>query len=117
MVATDGDGIKFGHLGGGVANDIRDYAHGRLRGIDIGVAHHKFFQNIVLQGSGKLLRSNTLLFCGNYIASHNRQYRAIHGHGHRHLIQGNTVKEDFHILNRINRHTSLAHITLYSRMV
>ena len=117
MVATDGNRIEFRHLGGGVTDNIRDYAHGRLRGIDIGIPHHKFFKNVVLQGSSKLLRGNALLFCRDYVAGHNRQHRAIHGHGHRHLIQRDAIEENLHVFNRVNRHTSLTHITLYPGMV
>ena len=117
MVAADGNGIEFRHLGGGVTNNIRDYAHRGLRGIDIGIAHHEFFENVVLQGSSKLLRCHTLLFCGHYIARHNWQHCAIHGHGHRYLIQRNAIEEDLHVFNRINRYTGLADISLYAGMV
>ena len=92
MVATDRDGIEFRHLLGGVTNNIRHNPHGGLGWIDVGVADHKFFQNVVLQGAGKLLGRHTLLFGGHDVTGHHREYRAVHGHRYRDLIERNAVK-------------------------
>ena len=43
MIAGDGNGIEFRHILGGMGNNIRYDPHGWGRGIDIGIAHHKFF--------------------------------------------------------------------------
>ena len=58
------------------------------------------------------------LFFGRHdVAGHNRQNRAVHGHGNRHLVQGNLIEKDFHILNRIDGNTGLADIAHYPGMI
>ena len=58
-----------------------------------------------------------LLFARDNEIGEDRDHRAVHRHGDRHLIQRNAVEEDFHILNRIDGHTGLADIALDPRMV
>jgi len=49
-------------------------------GVDIGVAYHVLFQNIVLYRAGELLQSHTLFFRGDDVEGHDRQDGAVHGH-------------------------------------
>ena len=54
VIAGNGNGIKFWHLRRCIFNNITDNFHARLRWIDVGVAHHKLFENVVLDSSGEL---------------------------------------------------------------
>ena len=58
-----------------------------------------------------------LLFARNNEIGKDRDHRAIHRHGDRNLIERYTVKEDFHILNTVNRDPGLADIALYAGMI
>jgi len=51
MVSADTDGVEFWHILRSIFKNIGNDAHGGLRWINIGIANHKFFQNIVLNGS------------------------------------------------------------------
>ena len=48
VVAGNRDRIELGHFAGCVVDDIRHDPHRGFRRVDIGVAHHKFFENVVL---------------------------------------------------------------------
>ena len=58
----------------------------------------------------ELLLGDALLFGGNDVHGHDGNNRPVHGHGHRHLVQGDLVEEDLHVLHGIDGHTGLAHI-------
>ena len=51
------------------------------RRIDVRIAHHELFQNVVLNGAAELLGGHALLFGGHDVERHDRQHRAVHGHG------------------------------------
>ena len=56
------------------------------------------------------------------LASHdeirqNRDHRPVHGHRDRHLVQRDAVKQDFHILDGIDGHASLADVPFYAGVV
>jgi hypothetical protein len=87
--------LNFGISLGGVGEDVADDAHGRVRRVDVGVAHHVLFENVVLDGAGELLVRHALLLGGDDVEGHDGQHRAVHGHGHRHLIQRDAVEQDF----------------------
>ena len=101
----------------GVGDDVRHNTHGRLRRINIGVADHELFKNVVLDSAVELLLSNALLFTCNNEESEDRNDSAVHRHRHRHLVKRNAVEEDFHILNTINRNAGLANIAENAWMV
>ena len=60
---------------------------------------------------------DALFFGCQDVAGHDRQNRAVHSHGNRHLIQGNLIEKDFHILNRIDGNTGLADIAHHPGMI
>src|SRR5690606_5895281 len=117
VIAGDGGGVEARHLGGGVANDIANNPHAGGRRIDIGVADHELLQNVVLNGPGELVGCDPLLFGGDDIVRHDRQYRAVHRHGNRHLVERNTVKEDFHILDAVDGDARLPDVADNTRMI
>src|SRR5262249_16338209 len=55
VIAGNRNRIEFRHMRGSVREDIGDDAQRRLWRVDIGVAHHEFFENVVLNRAGKFL--------------------------------------------------------------
>jgi hypothetical protein len=51
VVAGNRDRIEARHVARGVFDDVGNDAHRRLRRIDVGVAHHELFQDVVLDRS------------------------------------------------------------------
>ena len=117
MIARNRNGVELRHVLGAIGNDIANDAHARNRWINVGITHHKFFQNVVLNRSRKRFRTDALLFRSHDIARKHRQYRSVHRHGYRYFVQRNAVEQDLHILNRIDSNTRLAHITCYSWVI
>ena len=61
VVAGDRDRVEARHLLGGVAEDVADDPHARLRRVDVGVADHELLEDVVLDGPRELLRLHPLL--------------------------------------------------------
>ena len=110
VVAADADRVELGHVFGAVGDDVRNDAHGGRRRIDIGVAGQVFFEDIVLDGAGKLLLLDALFLGGHDVAGQDGQDGAVHGHGDAHLVQGNLVEKHFHIFDRIDGYAGFAHV-------
>ena len=98
-------------------NNVANNSQGRLRWINISVTNQELFQDVVLYGAGHLRLFYTLLFCGNNVPCKNRQHSAVHRHGNRNLVEGNTIEQNLHILNRVNRHTRLADVMCDALMI
>ena len=80
VVAGDRDGVELRHMAGSIGDDVTDDFHRWRRRVDIGVAHHEFFQDVVLDGAGQLVLAHALLLGSNDITGQHRQYRTVHGH-------------------------------------
>ena len=63
------------------------------------------------------VQRNALFLTRNNIHGEHGNDRAVHRHRHAHFIERYSVEQDFHILDRINRHARLADIAFYARMV
>ena len=117
VITADGNAVEFRHIGAGITDNIRHDPHAGLGRIDIGVAHHEFFENVVLDGARQLLCRYTLTLARDDIKRQNRDHRTIHGHGYGHRVERDLVEQNLHIRDRINRHASLAHIAHNTRMI
>ena len=80
VIAGDRDRVELRHPGAGVAEDVGDDPHRRLGRIDVGVADHELFEDVVLDGPGELLRRHALLFGGHHVQRQDRQHRTVHRH-------------------------------------
>src|SRR5579863_92976 len=80
VVAAYADAVEFRHPGGAITEDVADDSHGAVGRVDIGIADHELFQNVVLDGPAQLFRRYALLFGGNDIERHDGQHGAVHGH-------------------------------------
>ena len=117
VIAGNRNRIELRHMGRGIFEDVRDNPHGVSGRIDIGVAHHEFFQNVILNSTGKFFRWHSLLFASHNEERQNGQHRTIHGHRHGHLVQRNAIKQGAHVIDGINGHTRHAHIARHARMI
>ncbi len=70
VVSADADAVEFRHRGGAVTEDVADDPHRLFGRIDICVADHEFFQDVVLNGSAQFFGRHALLFGGDDIERH-----------------------------------------------
>ena len=117
VVTRNRDRVELGHVARGVANDVTDDAHRGGWRVDVGVANHELLQDVVLDRPRQLVLRHTLLFRRHHVARQHRQHGAVHGHGHAHLVERNLVEQDLHVLDRVDRHPGLAHVTGHARVV
>ena len=117
VVARYADGIKLGHIPGRVFENLGNDIHGRLRRVDVGIAHHKFLQNVVLNGAAELFGTDALFHGRHNVESHHRKHRPVHGHADRHTVERDAVEQDFHVFHRVDGHTGFAHIAFDARVV
>ena len=81
VIARNGNGIETGHVPGAMGDDVTDNSHAGCRGVNVGIAHHEFFQDVVLDSPRQLRLPYTLLFCRHHITGQYRQHSTVHGHG------------------------------------
>ncbi len=117
VIAGNRDRIELRHMRRGVGKNIGDDAQRRFRRIDIGVAHHEFFEDVVLDGAGEFFRRHALLLGGDDIERQHRQDGAIHGHRHRHPVERDAGKQRAHVVDRVDRDTGHADVAGDSRMI
>ena len=117
VIAGDRDRVESRHLGAGVAEDVGDDPHRRLRRVDVGVADHELLEDVVLDRPGQLLRRHALLLGGHHVQRQNRQHRAVHRHRHRHRGQVDAVEQLAHVQDRVDRHPGHPDIALHARMI
>ena len=101
----------------GVGEDVGDDPHRRRGRIDVGVAHHELFEDVVLDRAGELLRRHALLLGGDDVERQHRQHRAVHGHRHAHLVERDAGEQRAHVVDRIDRDARHADVAGDARMV
>ena len=117
VIAGNRDRIELRHMRRGVGENIGDDAQRRFWRIDIGVAHHEFFEDVVLDGAGEFFRRHALFFRRHDIERQHRQHGAVHGHRHRHLVERNAGEQRAHVVDRIDRHARHADVAGDARVV
>lgn len=104
-------------VAGCVLEDIRDDLHGRRRRINVCVPHHELFQDVILNGSGKLFLFYALLFGCYDVEGENRDNGSVHGHGNRHFVQRDLVKQDFHVQHGINGYSGFSYVANHAFVI
>ena len=117
VIAGDRNRIELRHMRRGVGKNIGDDAQRRLRRIDIGVAHHELFEDVVLDRAGEFFRRHALLLGGDDIERKHRQHGAVHGHRHRHLIERNAGEQRAHVVDRVDGDARHADVAGNARMI
>jgi hypothetical protein len=103
--------LNFGISARGVAEDVGDDLHRRLRRVDVGVADHELLEDVVLDGPGQLRGLHPLLLGRHDVESEHGQHGAVHRHRHRHLVERDAVEELAHVVDRVDgdtRHADVA---------
>ena len=117
VIARHGDRVELRHVRRREGKDVGDDAqrcHGR---IDIGVAHHELFEDVVLNGAGELLRLHSLLLGCDDVEREHRQDRTIHGHRHRRAVERDAGKQRAHVVDRVDGHSRHADIATHARVI
>ncbi len=89
VIARNRDRVVFRHFLRGIGKNVGDDPHRGRRRIDVGVAHHELFQNVVLNGARKFFRRHALFLSSRNEQREDRQHRAVHRHRHAHLVERN----------------------------
>ena len=117
VIAGDRDRVELRHVLRRVLDDVGDDAHAGFGRIDVGVAHHELFEDVVLDRARELLGRDSLLLRRDDVAGQHRQHRAVHGHRHGHLVERDAVEEDLHVFDGVDRDTGLADVADDARVV
>ena len=117
VVAGDRDRVEPRHLLRGVAEDVGDDPHARLRRVDVGVADHELLEDVVLDRPRELLRLHPLLLGGGDVEREHREHRAVHRHADAHLVERDALEERAGVVDRVDRHPGHADVTLHARVV
>ena len=117
VIAGNRNRVKARHVLRGIADDVGHDAHRRFGRIYISVPHHEFFQDVVLQRAGQLLRRYTLFLGGDDVHRHDRQNGAVHRHRYRHLVERDAVEQDLHVFDGVDGNAGFTDIAHHSRMV
>ena len=117
MVAGNRDAVELRHVVRGVFENIADDAHGHIRRINVGVAHHELFEDIVLDRAGHDRLVDALLNTGLDEERKDRQHRAVHRHRNGHLIERNAAEQDVHVEHRADGNARLADVAEDARII
>ena len=117
MVAGNRDAVELRHIVRGVLENIADDAHGHIRRVNVRVANHELFQDIVLDRTGHDRLVHALLNTGLDEERKDRQHGAVHRHRNGHLIERNAAKQDVHIKHRADGNACLADVAEDARIV
>ena len=85
--------------------------------VDVGVAHHELFQDVVLDRAREFFGRNALFLGRHDVEREDRQHRAVHGHRHAHPVERNAREQRAHVVDRIDGDPRHAHIARHARMI
>ena len=103
VIAGNRNRVVLRHFLRSVRKNVGDDPHRGRRRIDVGVAHHELFQNVVLNGARQFFRRNALFLGSRDEQRQDRQHRAVHGHRHAHLVERNAREQRTHVVDGIDR--------------
>ena len=117
MVTTDTNAVELGHVVTCVGEDRLDNAHGGRGRVNVRIAHHVLFQNVILNGSGQLGLLHTLLLRSDDEECKYRQHCSIHRHRDRYFVKWDAAEQCLHIFHCRDWHASHAHIAHHTGVV
>ena len=117
VIAGDRNRVEFRHVRRGEGENIGDDPHRGGGRVDIGVADHELFENVVLNGSRKRRHGHALFLGGDNEQRHHRQHGAVHRHRDADRIERDAGKQCAHVVNRIDRDARHANVAGDARMV
>ncbi len=110
VVAADADGVPSGDLLGTILHGIHDQPDGGARGKHERLLGDELLEHVVLDRAPDLLPTDPLLFRYGDVHGQKNRRRGVDGHGGGHFVQGDSLKKDFHVLQRVNGHPALPHL-------
>ena len=110
VIAGDRDRVELRHVLRGELEDVGDDPHRGRGRIDIGVPHHVFLEDVVLDRAGELVERGALFERGDDVEGEHGKHRAVHGHGDGDLVERDAVEEDLHVEDRVDGDAGLADI-------
>ena len=117
VVAGDRDRVEFRHFRRGEGEDVGDDPHRRRRRVDVGVADHELFEDVVLDGAGQFLRRHPLFLGRHDVQRQHRQHGAVHRHRHTDGVQRDVLEQLPHVVDRIDRDPGHPDIPGHPRVV
>ncbi len=117
VITGDRNAVELGHFAAGESDDVADDLHRGFGRVDVGVADREFFQNVVLDRARQSGALHPLLLPSDDVEGHDRKHRAVHRHADRHFIERDSVEQQFHVLDAVDRDPGLADVAGDSRMV
>ncbi len=117
VVAGDRDEIELRHVLCGVRDDVADDPHARLRRIDVRVADHELFEDVVLDGPVQFEEADTLFLARDDVARKHRQHRAVHRQRHGHRVERDPFEQDLHVLDGVDGNAGFPDIADDTRVV
>ena len=102
VVAADADAVELGHPLASVGENIGDDADAGLGRINVGVANHELFENVVLNRADQLLRFYALLFGRDNIKRHDGEHGTVHRHRDAHFVQRNAFEQHAHVVDAVD---------------
>ena len=110
VIAGDGHRVEAWHVPRRVGDDVRDDPHRGPGRVDVGVAHHEFLEDVVLDGARQPVLGDALLLGSDDVGGEHGEDGAVHRHRHRHFVEGDAGKEGLHVLHRIHGDAGLADV-------
>src|SRR5215472_15650086 len=117
VIAGNRNGIPFGQVVAAPRKDVRYDAHGVLHRVNVRAARDVLLEDIVLDGAGKLPKARALPLCDGHVEAKEDRGRRIDGHRGRNFFKRNAVEKYLHVLERVDRHSDLAHLAERQRMI
>ena len=117
VVAGDRDRVELRHPARGEPEDVGDDPHRRARRVDVGVADHELFEDVVLDRARQLLAGHALLLGGDDVEGQHRQHGAVHGHRDAHAVQRDPVEQLPHVVDRVDRDAGHPDVARHPRVI
>ena len=110
VIAGDGNRVELRHLLRGELEDVGDDFHRWLGRIDVGVPHHVFLEDVILDRACELVEGGALFEGGDDVEGEDGKHRAVHGHGNGDPVERDAIEEDLHIEDRVDGDTGFPDI-------
>ena len=95
-----------------IGEQVGDQAHRGPGRKDVGAARRVLLEDVVLDGARDLFRRASLLLRHELIEQQQHRRGGIDRHRRRDPVQGYAVKQDLHVLERVDRDTDLADLAV-----
>ena len=117
VIAADRDAVPARHLAGAERDGVTDDAHRGARGHDPGVLRDELLEAVVLDGAADLRARHAAEVREGDVEGEQDGGGAVDRHRGRHLLEGDPVEEDLHVLERVDGDSAHPDLTERARRV